>query len=195
MLVGPDGVGKTSVARQLLEDFDGCTQYVHFWPPVRRPLPALPPASDKPTGKPELPRGSWVVGWVRLARALFKFWLGYLARVRPAVRRGCLVVADRWAYGYYAQPRPLGYLGPRWLAALAVRVMPAPDLVANLAADPLTIRERKAELTLQQIRTELKDWAELPISCLSEIDAMKDLDAVVRDIEELIAKTGSKHSF
>lgn len=74
--------------------------------------------------------------------------LGYLVRIRPAVRQGALVMGDRWAYGYLVQPRALKFYGPVWMARLAVRLLPQPEVVVNLVAPAEVIRSRKAELSL-----------------------------------------------
>ena len=44
ILVGPDGVGKTTVARALGAAYDGPSGYFHFVPPIGGRLSADPPA-------------------------------------------------------------------------------------------------------------------------------------------------------
>jgi hypothetical protein len=162
VLVGPDGVGKTSVARALCELAEPSTAYFHFRPPVLRSMaPAPPDVSAPPPAKAPL-TGSHLLGWLRLARNLVWFWAAYLVTVLPALRAGRLVVGDRWAYGYLVQPFALKYYGPAWLAFLVVRLFPRPDLVANLSAPPEVIRRRKQELSAQQIEAELGAWSVLP---------------------------------
>lgn len=170
-LVGPDGVGKTTVARALAEGYDGPTAYFHFRPPlVRRMARRAPDASLPPLAR-GAPRGSRVLGWMRLARSVAWFWLGYLARVRPALAAGTLVIGDRCGYGYLVHPHVLRFYGPPRLAALAVRALPRPALVANLRAPAERIRERKRELTMHEIERELAAWAALPESRLRTFDA------------------------
>ena len=92
VIVGPDGVGKSTVARVLLRTVDQPTGYFHFRPPMSRDLPAGPPEEMDPAIDKGSPGGSMVMGWVRLLRNLVRFWVGYLVSVRPAVRSGSLVV-------------------------------------------------------------------------------------------------------
>ena len=83
VIVGPDGVGKTTVARTLIERFNGPTGYFHFRPPLRGPLPSAPPNRSGPSpGKGE-PGGSALLGWLRLARNVARFWAGLRNDGRP----------------------------------------------------------------------------------------------------------------
>lgn len=162
-VVGPDGVGKSTLARALLETWTGPTAYVHFRPPLTGTMSPFPP--EHPAVQPAKGplTGGRALGAARLVRSLWLFWIGYLCTVRPALRRGTLVVADRWSYGYVGQPHALRFYGPTFLGRLAVRLMPQADLVANLVADPEVIVLRKAELTLDEVALELQQWAGLPV--------------------------------
>jgi len=185
VLVGPDGVGKTTVARHLLRIADGQGAYLHFNPPLMTDLATALPAPKTPPGKAPL-TGSRVLGWVRILRNLVRFWAGYILRVRPAVRRGMLVVADRWGYGYLVQPTALKFYGPDWMADRVVALFPHPDLVANLTAPPEIILARKAELSLEQIRTELKGWARLQVPMLRSFDTEKSANETAASIAEVV---------
>jgi thymidylate kinase len=192
-LTGPDGSGKTTVARSLIDDYPGPTAYVHFRPPVLRPLPSRPPdVSIAPPDKGSPAHGLFdrMMGWLRLARSTVVFWLAYLIRIRPALERGTLVVADRWSYGYVAQPLALRYFGPARLAAAMVSMTPRPDLVAVLAAPADVIHERKGELTLEQIEEELERWGRMSTHSPVLIDAALPPEDVVRCVRESIGGLG-----
>jgi hypothetical protein len=182
VMVGPDGVGKTTVARELIAAYEGSARYFHFRPAVFSELSTEPPLHQAAPPDKGPSGGSRVLGWIRLLRSYAYFWLGHLARVRPAVRRGELVVGDRWAYGYLVQPRAMKYFGPRWLAEWAIRALPRPDLVANLRAPAAVVHTRKQELTLGEIDTELDHWLRLPVRDLASFTNLDDPAQAARQI-------------
>jgi thymidylate kinase len=187
VLVGPDGVGKTTVARHLINLHTGESIYFHFRPTAKggiRPEPGM-------IRQPEIRRSNSTpvdrfVGWARILVNLARFWWGYLIVIRPALARHALVVGDRWSYGYMAKPESLGFYGPRWLARWVVALMPAPDLVAALSADPATIINRKPELDWTSAARDLAAWTNLPVRRLRVFDALKPPSEVAAAIRQCL---------
>lgn len=188
-LVGPDGVGKTTVARALLERHRGPTGYVYFRPPLRGRLPSTPPSGPRPRGDKQPPRQPRVMGWLRLAKNIVWFWGGYLAVVRPVLRSGGLVVGDRWGYGYVGQPGPLRFFGPSWLARVGVKLLPQPDLVANLTASATTVVARKDELSTVEVTRESAAWRRLPLTRMHTFDAELPAGEVAARISDALGAT------
>lgn len=183
VLVGPDGVGKTSVARALLSSHGGRAAYFHFLPPIRGPLSSSPGSALLPPPPKASSEGGWVLlGWCRLLKNAARCWLGYLGTIRPAVKRRWLVVGDRWMFGYLVQPDALKFRGPHVLARVVVRLLPRPHLIVNLTAPPQVIRERKQELTISQIEHELRAWALLGGANVRTVDATALPDAIAGEI-------------
>jgi energy-coupling factor transporter ATP-binding protein EcfA2 len=164
VIVGPDGVGKTTLAAELLRSWPGERGYFHFRPPIRGPLPPhAPEGGGLVAAKPDpAANGSRLLGWVRLLRNLALFGAGHLFSIRPALRRGALVVGDRWAYPYLAAPAQVHYYGPEWLARSVVCTLPQPDLVVCLTAPPHIVVARKAELTMEQVEAQNRTWQSVP---------------------------------
>ncbi len=161
---------------------EGATAYFHFRPPFWSSLQAEPEDVEYISrSKPEV-EGSKLLGWCRILWSLVVFWGGFLVRIRPAVRSGHLVVGDRWGYGYYAQPHGLKFYGPPWLADWVTRLLPRPDVVANLTAAPDLIAQRKQELTVAQLAAELRLWKMLPVRNLVSVDASADAESAARAI-------------
>ena len=190
VLVGPDGVGKTTVARALLAQDRGPAAYFHFLPPARGPLlRSLGPAPPPP---PKASADGWqVIGWIRIFRNAARCWWGYLGTVRPALKQHWLVIGDRWVYGYIVQPYALKFKGPEVLARAVMRLLPRPDLIVNLAAPAHVIRERKQELTLSQIEEELLAWSALGMANLQTFDATRLPCDIAREILRVLGRPGA----
>ncbi len=169
-LVGPDGVGKTTVAREIerIASASGIGfAYVHFIPTSSNPLrAAVPPDSTPPPKRPARGRIRTVdraTSLARVVRNLARCWYGYLRYMRPAARSDrFLVVADRWVFNYVGQPTSVAFHLPQWCGRAAVWLAPAPDVTILLEAAPALIASRKAELSPEQIAEELRAWTRLP---------------------------------
>lgn len=181
VLVGPDGVGKTSIATELVDADPTRARYFHFRPPVLRGL-ATRPNLDGPVIEKRQDPGLVFLGWARLFKNFLHFWLGYATSVVPALREGFLVVGDRWAYGYLVQPVALGFRGPAWAARMVIGWLPEPDLVVNLTAPPAVIHTRKSELGLEEISTELHLWETIPATRLVSMTTDRPAKEVARSI-------------
>jgi thymidylate kinase len=193
VIVGPDGVGKTTVARALIEQHDGPAAYFHFLPRIDGVLATAPDATPPPPPPKATGGALRVVGWMRLLRNTLRCWLGYVRTIRPALQSGCLVVGDRWMYGYLVQPDALRFSGPAGLASAVIRSLPRPDLIVNLAAPADVIQSRKSELTIAQIEQELQRWPELPLTCVKTIDATLRPDVIAKDV--LVTLASGQHPF
>lgn len=186
IIVGPDGVGKTAVARALLAQHQGPAAYFHFLPPVRGPL--LRSLGPVPPPPPKAAPGGWLVlGWIRLLRNTARCWVGYLRTVRPALKRSWLIIGDRGMYGYVVQPHALKFHGPEWLARAVMRLLPRPHLIVNLSAPPHVIRKRKQELTLSQIEQELVAWSSLGVANFQTLDATQPPREIASEILAVLA--------
>jgi thymidylate kinase len=108
--------------------------------------------------------------------------MGYLGTVRPALNRSCLVIGDRWMYGYLVQPHALRFHGPDVLARAIVQTLPRPHLIVNLSAPPHQIRARKQELPLAQIEQELHAWSSMRFPNLYTVDATRSPQVIAEEI-------------
>jgi thymidylate kinase len=165
-LLGPDGVGKTTVAQALVRrlegrDFPRC----HYLRRTFRLLPkrrdlrgkireamGLPAeaASERPALDPNA-----MLPPQPLARVLYHpFYHAidlFLARaiIRQMRGRGELVLFDRFFFDSYIQRR---FMNVPWrLLDYFARLVPVPDLVVCLVGDPAELHRRKPELTEQEI--------------------------------------------
>ena len=94
---------------------------------------------------------------VRLARSAIVFNLAYFIRLRPELRKGSLVVVDRWIYNYLVQPYSVRYFGSKRLATVVCRHgVVRPRLIFALEAPPSVICSRTNELNELEVRDELR---------------------------------------
>jgi thymidylate kinase len=202
VLTGPDGVGKTSIAKLLLEERYGGSfrkaRYFHFRPPIGRgldglrPIPARTQAHDL-TLQPTL--FDKVLSVPRILFNLLRFQLGYWLHVFPALLRQRVVIADRYFYNYLFFPESVRYFGPSWLARFCARLFPRPDLILALRADPEVIHSRKAELPVWAVREQL---ARLPMICsLGEarvIDADRPMEDVIQTCKKALMEIATRRN-
>lgn len=154
-LEGADGVGKSTVLRLLVPELvrrGGFSGYLFFhWKPRKAELSYDAIPGDDPHDprgkKPRNPLASLVF----LVHHWLDFQLGYWRFIRPAIRAGRLVVADRYTYDVLLDPKRFRLKLPAWILRLFVRTIPRPDRTILLHADPEVIRTRKPELSEEEI--------------------------------------------
>lgn len=164
VLLGPDGAGKTTLIEGfgdgVAAGFAGCNSF-HLRAGLFRNRNRHAVNHD-PHGQP--PRGI-VVTVVKLAYLLAANWLGYLARVRPAVAVGRLVLFDRYFPDYVVDPKR--YRVPpscSRLAKFVAKLVPQPDLYILLDADVDVLLERKQETTAAEVARQRMHYRELIVT-------------------------------
>ena len=163
---GADGVGKSTILRLLIPELikrGGYKGYLFFhWKPIKENLSydAIPGDNPHdPRGK--RPRNS-VASLVFLAHHWLDFQMGYWRYIRPAMRSGRLIVADRYTYDVLLDPKRFRLRLPAWVLRLFVRTIPRPERAILLHADPAVIHARKPELT----EAEIEEYQSALLSCL-----------------------------
>jgi thymidylate kinase len=194
VLLGPDGAGKTTVARLVC---DGLARAGLRTAPVylgsQRPLlptrrlgqrlrrlPAGAPRPVKDVGRRLHLRGFFHI--------LVDQWLRYAVQVRPHLVRGEIVVVDRYFYDLRTFPNPRA--SRPWAEAAVTRFAPRPALTFSLRADPALIAARKHELTVAETARQLgcyhalerwvDDFREVPADGDAGLLAARIRDDVVR---------------
>lgn len=196
-LAGLDGAGKTTFARALLIDvaqsrrYAG-TRYFHWIPsPFRRAEFPWPASGNKPHRAPEETNIiTAAASVIRLARSIVLAWLGFALVVRPLVRRGWLVIIDRYATNYWLDPASVRYSGAsRWLS-WAQRLFPSTDFLVALSADASTLRSRKDELSDTQIAEQSERLQRLPklTETRIDLDAAQPVDTLVAQVLAALPK-------
>lgn len=171
--VGPDGVGKTSLANALAGTcrwaFSREIRYFHGRPPLLGGLATSPatPGAAVPKDAGGAARGGGVhpgagtgrlrrlvrrlLSPLRIVKSLIQYGAGYALRVYPAMARECLVMGDRYYYEYFLNPGIMKYGGSEGALWAALRLIPEPDIVYVLTGDPKAVHARKPELPVADI--------------------------------------------
>src|SRR6266508_3537355 len=161
LLAGPDGVGKTTLSRALEETVlvDRPLLHVHH----RRGVGVLPARKPQgPTSEPHRhPPYGRLVSAGKLLYLYLDFLLGFVIRTRPFVNDGGWVILQRNWWDLLVDPlryrlRPM----PR-LARRLGRLLPQPDLILVLEADPRVMRGRKEELAEGELERQMRAWRSL----------------------------------
>jgi thymidylate kinase len=215
-LIGPDGAGKTTVARRLEELLPFRVEYLYMGVnpdssnrllPTTRVLHALrrrrgdkPDTSgprDSRAAEPVTPRGPVKRGlrsarsFMRLGNRLAEEWhRAFVAAMHR--RRGEVVVFDRHFFAdYYAYDvavKPHRTASRRLHGFILARLYPKPDLVIYLDAPAEVLLERKGEGTLESLERRRREYLELGavLHGFAVVDANRPLEVVVRDVAEAI---------
>jgi thymidylate kinase len=183
-VAGPDGTGKSTLCEALIEGVlrDRAVLRVHHRFGV---LPArggeratvTEPHRDEPYPAPLA---------ALKALALFAdFWLGWLLRARPFVRRGGWVLLERGWWDLAVDPqryrlRP----GGRLVRALG-RLLPQADVLLVLEGPPAMLWARKQELPEAELERQVRAWHDVVPARVRRVhlDTSAPLDEVVRRAE------------
>ena len=214
-LIGPDGAGKTTVARKIEHALGVPAKYIYMgvnWDasdqllPTTRAIQAIRRArrSARPSGGPPpplpaasprrpLPRRALRSIWIALAlgNRLAEEWYRQL-RTWAYVRRGVVVVFDRHFFSDYHAHDIAGdgvrSFDRRVHGFFLARVYPKPSLVIYLDAPPELLLARKGEGTLESLERRRRDYLALAAETphFVTVDASRPLDEVVSDVARAI---------
>lgn len=163
-LVGPDGVGKSTVIALVREWFE--REFPEHQFHVRQWRPCLLPDLGRFLGKPAVTksvaprRKPGRLHWLRIFYYYWDFLLGSWWKDRLATTPGALIIYDRCALDMQVDPVRFALRSTRGTRFLC-RFTPQPDLVILLEDDPERIWQRKREIQRHEMREQLDCWREL----------------------------------
>ncbi len=191
VLVGLDGSGKTTMARNLTTRitsgklFSGA-RYLHWLPALKQTIEfPLPETGNQPRHtKHTAGMVAAMLSAARLAKNLVRTRLAFWLWLGPRVRRGHLVLVDRYFFNYHLDPASVKYTGPPWLLACAEKFFPQPDVIIKLHAPTETLLRRKQELSEAEILQQAARLSALKFGEASVIaaDATQPPDELARNV-------------
>jgi thymidylate kinase len=215
-LVGPDGAGKTTIARRLEDELELPAKYLYMGVsrdssnrllPTSRLVHAIkrmrgappdtagPPDSRRPA--PARPRGlrrralASARSAARLANQLAEEWYRQLL-AWSYLRRGSIVLFDRHFFSDFhafdVAARPGKRLGARIHGFVLARLYPKPDLVVYLDTSPEVMLARKGEGSLEVLARRRDEYLALAdvTPHFAVVDAGRPVDVVSGDVAALI---------
>jgi thymidylate kinase len=193
LLVGPDGCGKSSLARRLVEAWRpilGAAETFHLRPRLEPTTRRTFTVAADPHGT--APRGA-LMSIAKLGFLLGDYVLGYPAAVRPILRKGGLALFDRYAFDLVADPVRFRYGGPMRLARWLTRLVPQPDLSLLLDAPAELLHARKPELPLATIEALRQAYRRTLGARAIVLDASREPEALDREVERLLIAHLQRH--
>lgn len=152
---GADGVGKSTIINKIvpiLMEQNSFADYVYFhWKPIKKEMcinriPSSP--SQDPRGKN--PR-NLLLSLVFLSYHYLCYLYGYFFILKPQIKKERLIIADRYTYDIYLDPKRFRLSLPKWILRAFVKLLPQPNVTIALTASPETIISRKPELSVDEI--------------------------------------------
>ena len=170
-LIGPDGCGKSTIADKVVMRINqkepGMGVSVHFRPML------LPNINELLTGRkfeiPEdgiilphtHPPSGLLVSAARFLYYFFDYTVGHAVKIRPLLKQGKTVIYDRHFYDFITDPARARIRLPKWFLNFSMRFVPKPDFTFLLFTSPEIMRQRKPELTIEELKQQLRDYRDL----------------------------------
>jgi thymidylate kinase len=183
-LVGPDGCGKSSVAKALqarlaVSFYPSRGLHAH-WKPVR-PRAVEAPAVVNPHGQPVR---SPLLSLLFFGYHLIPFFWGWWTVVLAARFRNGLVMIDRHYYDFFIDQRRYRLRLPNSLVRWTYKWIPKPELVVGLDAPPAVLQSRKQEVDFQECERQQQAYRQM-VEALPNghvMDGARSLDDVSREV-------------
>ena len=197
VLIGPDGSGKTTLSKMMLDEIKNKTScftssyYIHGRFGILPNLSTIIGKDKEDTKEMKfdiqkqklLPPYSRLKIWIYMSYYMFDFIIGYFKLFRYRFNH-TLIVADRYFYDYFYHVHFKRY--PKVLCWIYLKLLPKPDLTIFLKADAKKIYKRKQELPISVIKEQQKRIEKLikKLKNSVEIETDKTINETFIDIKK-----------
>jgi thymidylate kinase len=201
VLLGPDGSGKSTIAKRVLERVSGSFHggRVQYWRPYLLPamgrLKFWNPSEEvainpRPHDHPEQNRFKSLL---RFFYYLTDYLIGYPVKIYWKKVKKNIIVFDRYYYDYLVDLYRYQFNIPQWLPKMFLPLIPAPDMTIYLDADPEVLHKRKQELSLSELERQVKEFKQILPQIPNSISVSTDkpVGEIVGEISYLILKKKS----
>lgn len=202
--LSPDGGGKSTiisnVSNTVIGSFYGLCSF-YFRPRLFKNIGSYdlihPKSEDKvnvnPQGK-EL--NNPLKSLIRFVYYNMDFLIGTYLKILPRKIKKNLIIFDRYYYDYFADMKRYQYNLPKFLPRIFYWMIPKPDLVFILYAEPEILYARKQELSLEEIRRQSKEYLKLSKKGdrFRIIDVSNNIEQVTDNVTEQIMQYMSDYT-
>ncbi len=171
--LGTDGSGKSTIIESikppLMDAFHNAVYYEHMRPNKFPSIAKLLGNKEEFSGPVTNPHASSTSGFFgslfRWAYYMLDYTFGFYLKVWPKkALRSSVWIFDRYYYDYLIDPQRGCIKLPSWILKFGELIIPEPDIILCLGADPSLIHNRKLELPFAEVERQL---AELKKFCSS----------------------------
>lgn len=193
-IIGPDGSGKSTIVKNLAESFKPTPIVLHFRPLLipninelltgkKFEMPEnglLPPHASKPSG--------YFLSFTRFTYYYFDYTIGFILKIKPLLKKGKTVIFDRYYYDFITDSTRARIKLPKWFLNLTICFVPKSDFTFLLLTSAETMRQRKPELTIEELKQQIYDYRKLlpKIKNSHKIDTGKPVEEIVKEILAIV---------
>lgn len=165
VLLGPDGVGKTTLSYFILSQMEkyGLKVFREHWRPNFLPKIKKTKNTDFSYFNPKIndKQPNKIIANLRLIYYSFDFILGYLFKIYPILIKSLSIfLIERYFYDQLVHPTRYGFYKSK-LMKMILNLIPKPDKVFILLSKPENVYKRKQELSLMEIEKLIIEYKNL----------------------------------
>lgn len=190
VMEGTDGSGKSTIIEGMKQYLEGIDIAYYHWRPNYLKSPTGGSGSSTgvcidPHGKPPY---SKLISIIKYLYFNFDFILGYLLDVKPRLKKGEVVVFDRYYYDYYMDKIRYRLQISDRLLDIGGLFIPKPDITFLLVGTPEILYKRKKEISEDEIVRQISRLVQnkSKFSNAKEIDVDENIDVVVKNVVSYI---------